>query len=112
MRVDVLLGQPLRQPLRLLVPVLRQIRVGVPVHQRKGFVHVRGLRLAVPDQQDVGRSRRRPEPGLPVGGRAGVRLRLRPAGRRLAGTGSLAAGAPYGDWAGWDSRSGITTSAG
>ena len=40
-----------------------------------------------------------------------MRLRLRPAGRRLAGR-APAAGAPYGDWAGWDSRSGITTSAG
>ena len=55
-------------------PFSDELRVGVPVHQRERLVHVRGLGLAVPDQQDVGRARRQPESRLPVGGLARVRI--------------------------------------
>src|SRR5215470_15578749 len=73
-RVDARGGQPAGQESGLLAPARREAGVGVPVHERERRARQVGLRLAVPDQQDVGRAGDIGEAGLRVAGRGHIRV--------------------------------------
>src|SRR5262249_44421614 len=73
-RVDAPGGQPAGQAIGLLGPGRREAGVGVPRHQRERRARHVGLRLAVPDEQDVGGAGDVGEAGLRVAGRGHIQV--------------------------------------